>query len=375
MRSWIHLDAEALRHNYRALKNQAAPAAFVPVIKSNGYGHGLEQVYAILKSEKPEWFAVNYVTEAKTLRRLGYGGRLLVVGPTAPRELEEAAALRLEIILGDAALYTAWRQLARRPAVHIKFDTGMSRQGFFVGDAPRLAEELAPYKGEVQGICSHFANVEDVLEHDYALLQMKRFQEAADPFKVKGFKLLRHIASSASTLLLKESLFDLARVGISLYGVWPAPKTRLSFLQVNPKLLELKPVLEWKTEIASVKPVAGGDYIGYGCTFRAIHDMKVAVLPVGYYEGFPRIAGHSHSYVLIQGKRCPVVGRICMNMMMVDVSHLPGVQSGESVTLIGRSGDETLDAATVAEWAQTIHYELFARLCPDIPRLLREVAP
>jgi alanine racemase len=180
---------------------------------------------------------------------------------------------------------------------------------------------------------------------------------------------LRHAASSASSLLMRDSHFDLVRLGISLYGVWPSPMTKVSYLQLNSKVADLKPVLSWKTEITTLKKVHAGQYIGYGCTYRANHEMDIAVLPVGYNEGYPRIAGESPAYVLIKGQRCPIVGRICMNMMMVDVTHVSKkLIIGDEVVLIGPSGDETVSAADIATWSKTIHYELFSKLHPAIPR-------
>lgn len=372
MRCWIELNANALRHNYRTLKKQAHQAVFVPVIKANAYGHGLHEVYQILSAENPEWLGVNYLFEAKRLREYGFQGEILVVGPIRNQDIQEAYDLRSQVFLGNHSFLKAWLDAPQKPVVHVKFDTGMSRQGFLEQETAEIIKALEPHKNLINGFCSHFANVEDVLDHKYALEQMERFNRIYESFTKCNFKVKRHIASSASTLILQASLFDLVRVGISLYGVWPSSKARLSFMQLNGNLTELKPVLEWKTEVAALKEVLSGQFIGYGCTYRAVHNMKVAVLPIGYYEGYHRIAGQKFSYVLIRGQRCPIVGRICMNMMMVDVTHVPGIQSDDVVTLIGTDGEETLEAATVAEWAETIHYELFTTLNPEIPRHIME---
>lgn len=368
MRCWIELNANALRHNFRTLKKQAANAIFVPIIKANAYGHGLREVFEILSTENPEWLGVNYLFEAKKLREFGFKGEILVVGPIRNKDIQKAFNLRCQVFLGNHSFLKAWLESPQKPRVHVKFDTGMSRQGFLEKEAEQVVKALAPFKSEVSGLCSHFANVEDVLDHKYALEQVERFNRIFNVFTAQNFNLKRHIASSASTLILKESQFDLVRVGISLYGVWPSSKTRLSFMQLNGTIPDLQPVLEWKTEVAALKEVRSGQFIGYGCTYRAVHDMKIAVLPVGYYEGYSRITGQKFSYVLIRGQRCPIVGRICMNMMMVDVSHVPDIRADDIVTLIGRDGEEMLEAATVAEWAETIHYELFATLNPEIPR-------
>ncbi|MFW7382039.1 MAG: alanine racemase [Oligoflexus sp.] len=371
MRCRIELDAQALRENYRTFCQISNDAIAIPVIKSNAYGHGLREVYQILATEQPPWLAVNYPEEGRELRHYQYTGRILVVGPTDPKHFAWCHEEKLEIILGDFPSIAAWQALPQGPIGHIKIDTGMSRQGFIPEDLPQLLKLLRPEdQQQLYGICSHFANVEDVLEHENALKQLERFQQAKDKFAAAGFKLAPHIASSASTLLMEPSLFAMTRIGISLYGVWPSGKTRLSYLQNHQTIADLRPVLSWRTEVALTKTVKEGDFIGYGCTYRAVQDMKIAVLPVGYYEGYPRVASGRGSYVLIKGKRCPLVGRICMNMMMVDISHLQHVAAGDPVTLIGADGQESISAEDLAAWSDTIHYELFTRLNPRIPRIL-----
>jgi alanine racemase len=370
MLSAIHLDAEALRHNYRAFCSLAGQERVAPVLKSNAYGHGLTEVYRGLSGEAPPWLCVNYVAEAGLLRTLGYQGRLLVVGPTPARQLSECAVVRAEPVIGNRDVLAAWIEVHDRPRAHIKFDTGMGRQGFAPDDAPAIAARLAPHRADVAGVCTHFANVEDVTEQEYAKEQLRRLHAAAAAFASSGHSLLVHAAASASTLIMPDSRLDLARVGISLYGVWPSQPTRISYLQITGSMFDLRPVLTWRTEVTTVKEVAAGQYIGYGCTYRTNHPMTVAVLPVGYFEGYPRLAGTHGAYVLVRGVRCPIVGRICMNMMMADVTHAGGVSIGEQATLIGRDGDDAVHAHDVAGWAQTIHYELLSRLHPDIPRTL-----
>ncbi len=372
MLSTIHIDAAALRHNYRAFASLAGKDRVAPVLKSNAYGHGLEAVYTAIKSENPAWICVNYVTEAAALRRLGFAGRLLVVGPAVARELATCAALQAEPVIGNDEVLKAWLALGQRPVMHVKFDTGMGRQGFAPKDAAVVARQLVSHKGAIAGLCTHFANVEDVTDQDYAKEQLRQLEAAGAAFAAAGITVMRHAASSASTLIMPESRLGLERVGVSLYGVWPSQATRISYLQLTGNVLDLKPALTWRTEVTTVKPVASGQFIGYGCTYRANHDLVVAVLPVGYFEGYPRLAGNHGSYVLIKGQRCPIVGRICMNMMMVDVTHIKGIAVGDSATLIGQDGRETVHAHEVAAWAQTIHYELLSRLHPEIPRLLVE---
>jgi alanine racemase len=369
MINWIELNPENLRHNFRLFADIVGKDKLAVVLKSNAYGHGLTEVYRILASEGVEWICVNYVDEGVSLRQLGFEGRILVVGPFLPEQMATSFQHKLELFLGHEDGLDAWLLEEKRPDLHIEFDTGMSRQGFRPGDARKVADRLLPYKHQVRGVCMHFSNVEDVTEHDYAKIQMDKFDAARSEFIARKFSVISHAASSASTLILDDSRFGLSRVGISLYGFWPSQATKISYKQLHGGLIDLKPVLAWRTKVTSVNQVAQGQYIGYGCTYRARRDMQVAVLPVGYFEGYPRMASGSPAYVLIHGERCPIVGRICMNMMMVDITHCAvPVRVGDFVTLIGQDGSEHIGATDLAGWAQTIHYELLSRLHPENPR-------
>lgn len=370
MRCSIQLDGEALRHNYLSFKDLSLPSIAIPIVKSNAYGHGLEEIFTALKPLSPPWFGVNYLAEAEQLRKLGYQGRILVVGPLASSQVEKAGALDLDIFLVEPLMLDAWFGLKKKPRGHLKIDTGMSRQGFLPEEIPSMISRFQSVKEHLVGLCSHFSNVEDVLSQSYALQQLSSFQSVEATFKAAGFNLMPHITASSSALIMPDARFALTRIGISLYGLWPSRVNQLSFLQTQKEKIELKPVLEWKTEVAIVKKVNAGQFIGYGCTYKALRDMNIAVLPVGYYEGYPRVASN-RGHVLIQGEQCPIVGRICMNMMMVDISHLNKVRVGAEVTLIGKDGSETIEAAMIGDWSETIHYEIVTQLNPAIPKVLR----
>lgn len=374
MLSWIQLNAQSLRDNLRCFKHRSPSAIIAPVLKSNAYGHGLSEVYKILASEDMPWVCVNYLNEASQLRHLGYQGRILVVGPATTSDWDKARHLNADVVVGNLEVLSSWLALPTRPMIHLKFDTGMGRQGFEPLEASNLKDLLLqsrcdpPALNQIAGVCTHFANVEDVTDQSYALSQVSRFKIAQEVFRPTGLPILYHCAASASALILDISHLDLIRIGISLYGLWPSSLTRVSYLQQHKQLLDLTPVLSWHTQITTLKKVPKGQFIGYGCSYRAVRDMNVAVLPVGYFEGYPRIAGEGSSFVLIEGQRCPVVGRICMNMMMVDVTHVDQLKVGTPVTLIGRDGGETITAGDLASWSKTIHYEVLSRLHPDIPR-------
>ncbi|MFK7826017.1 MAG: alanine racemase [Oligoflexales bacterium] len=370
---WIELNKDALIRNFRFFVSRIGYERFAPVLKSNAYGHGLSEFYEMLKEEQPKWICVNYIFEGLKLRKIGFKGEILVVGPLLSHELTKAVEGDLDVTIGNEELLSTWLSMPCKPTAHIKFNSGMCRQGFDLEECESLGEKLLPHRKNIAGVSTHFANVEDVTDSEFAMKQLKLLISVRTSWEGMGFELLFHAASSASSMIIAESQLDLCRVGISLYGLWPSSLTRLSYAKLYPKLAPLEPVLSWKTCITTLRELKGGEYVGYGCTFKASRAMKIAVISVGYYEGYPRIAGNdSRSFVLIRSKRCPLVGRICMNMMMVDVSSLEDVEVGDEVTLVGKDGDEVISADDLAAWSQTINYEVVACLNPEIPRVIVE---
>jgi alanine racemase len=258
----------------------------------------------------------------------------------------------------------------RRVGVHLKVETGTHRQGIREEEIPEFAEQIRNSPGlRLEGLTTHFANIEDSTDHAYAVSQIERFTRIAEAVRAAGVEVpLRHTACSAATLLFSRTHLDLARVGISLYGLWPSRETYVSCLERGKPTLELRPALTWKTRVAQVKAVDEGSFIGYGCTYRTSRPSRIAVLPVGYHEGYDRgLSGVAH--VLIRGRRAPVRGRVCMNMCMVDVTDIPGVELEDETVLLGRQGDERVSAEQLAGWCGTISYEIVSRIPASLPRL------
>lgn len=370
MHCWIELSRAAILHNYAVFSKTLGAKKLLPVLKSNAYGHGLAEIFSVLKTLNLPWIGVNYLYEASLLRSEGFEGRILNVGPITAGELEEAAQLKTEVILDSADLFYAWRNLTTRPKFHLKLDTGLSRRGFYLEDLLPILNDLKVFKDEVVGIATHFANVEDVTNTDFAHLQLKRLLQAATHLRKEGLSpLLIHAANSASSILITESRLDLCRVGISFYGLWASEITRISHQGLSQKTeVMLRPILSWKTKLTSIKMINEGEYVGYGCTYRAPKKMKMGVISVGYFEGYPRVLGGGKAYVLIKGRRCFILGRICMNMTMVDLDNVPDAAVGDTVTLLGKDQQEQLTAENLANWAGTINYEIVTRLNPQIPR-------
>lgn len=372
MYTWLEIDRSALTTNISLLQGAIGKSTLCPVIKANAYGHGLKEVYDAIAPLALPFIGVTYLSEGQTLRSWGYKGRILIVGPIFAADLAFAAAHDLEVIVGHQGIWQAFKASPVKPGVHLKIDTGMSRQGFFLEELAAERDAIVRQRSSIKGLMSHFANVEDVTDYTYPQSQLAVFHEAKALVSGWGLdSILFHIASSASGLIMPESQHSLVRAGIATFGFWPSSATKLSYAKLFGELLPLRPVLSWRSRVIQTKVIKTGQYIGYGCTYKAPTDTEIAVIPVGYYEGYPRLAAdNSQCHVLIGGQRCPVLGRICMNMMMVGIGHVSGCAVGDRVTLIGEDGDERITAGDIGTWSSTIHYEVVTRLNPALERRL-----
>jgi alanine racemase len=373
--NWVEVDAAAILWNIEQFRRTLGPTLLGAVVKSNAYGHGMLEVAALARQAGAEWLCVNSLDEAETLRRAGDAGPILVMGHVPLERLERVVALDLRPVVCNRETVERLAQLARnRPEpvrLHLKLETGTHRQGV---PEEQLGEFVALVRSSpglvIEGVTTHFANIEDTTDHGYAESQIERFERMASTVGAGcGPRLLRHAACSAAALLFKRTHLDLARIGVSLYGLWPSRETYVSCREAQRPILELRPALAWKTRVAQLKNVPEHSFIGYGCTYRTTRPTRIAVLPVGYHEGYDRgLSGVAH--VLVGGRRAPVRGRICMNMCMVDVTDIPGVVLEEEVVLLGRQGDEQISAEQLAAWCGTIPYEIVARIHPALPRHL-----
>lgn len=370
--SHIEVDGEALRYNLQTLQSVVGARRAALVLKGNAYGHGYEQACSAFSRDCRQLTAcVHSLSEAQHLLRYNTWRRIIVMGGILPANLRlQELPSSVELTVGNFELLERCLQSDTRRNLHLKFDTGLGRQGFNTTDLPLVLEKTAQHKNWIVGLSSHFADVEDVLEHSYAERQLALFDEVGAVFIGHGYKVERHIASSAAALVLPRSRFDFCRFGISLYGFWPSKLVQLSYFKLNTEMIRLRPALTWKTHITTVKTLSANSYVGYGCTWKSAQAVKIAVLPVGYYDGYPRQASDANSYVLIKGTRCAVLGRICMNMMIIDVSHLPAVKVGDAAVLIGQDGKAQLSAEQLAEWSGTIQYDIVSRINPNLARVL-----
>lgn len=374
--NWIELSRSALAQNVKALSKLARRRILAPSVKANAYGHGLPQVVSMLIPHKQvEYMSVHSLEEAITCREHGWRRKIMLLGPVHPSALDLVVACDLEPVVFDTQSLTTLGKLSQKYKktilTHVKLETGTNRQGITEKELPAFAAiykrypRLKPY-----GASTHFANIEDTTSHEYALYQLDQFAALVRKMRKLGIgPRLRHTASSAAMILFEKTRFDLVRPGISLYGHWPSKETYVSFLMSGGHNELFAPTLSWKTRITQIKQLPAGAFVGYGCTYRTTTPTKLAILPIGYYDGYVR-ALSNQAYVLIKGKRAPVRGRICMNLMMVDITHISGVKLGEVVTLIGHDKSEVITAELLASWAGTINYEILSRLSAAIPRII-----
>ena len=378
MLNWVEIDASALRNNIAEFKRRLGPAPRLgAVVKSNAYGHGMIEVARIAAGSPADWLCVNNVDEGVALRTAGITLPILVMGYVPLDGLDAVVEHALQPIVYNPETLDRLNAIAAAAGttvgVHVKIETGTHRQGVLERDVPAFIARLRSASAlTLSGVTTHFANIEDTTNHDFAESQMAAFSRIADAIaSLHPVPFLRHSACSAAVLLFNRTHLDLARVGISMYGLWPSKETYVSCLERGKPSLDLKPVLTWKTRIAQVKQVPEGGFVGYGGTWRATRATTIAVLPVGYYEGYDReLSGLAH--VLVRGKRAPVRGRVCMNMCMVDVTDIPSACLEDEVVLLGPQGDERITAEQLAAWRGTIAYEIVSRIHPSLPRVVVE---
>ncbi len=376
MLNWVEIDAAALRHNLQGFRHAIGTGVLLgAVVKSNAYGHGILETAHVAADSGADWLCVNNIDEALLLREAGHREEILVMGYIPLDALDDVVRHGLRPVVYNLETVKRLDELGveheRRVPLHLKIETGTNRQGILEGDVPAFAERIRNARGvTLEGLSTHFANIEDTTNHEYAEFQIEAFDRMTEAFKAAGCApTMRHSACSAATLLFSRTHLDLVRLGISMYGLWPSKETRLSCVERGKELVDLRPALTWKTRVAQVKEVAEGAFVGYGCTWRSTRPSRLAVLPVGYAEGYDRgLSGVAH--VLVGGRRAPIRGRVCMNICLADVTDIPEVGLEDEVVLLGSQGDETITAEQLAAWAGTIPYEIVARIHPQLPRVL-----
>lgn len=373
--TWVEINQLALANNIKIFRHLIGPKVLLaPCVKANAYGHGLVESSKIAVQAGADWLAVNALFEAEMLRSAGIKCPIYITGYVMKKKLAQAVKLGCRLVIYNKETIKKLADVAekqnKKAFVHIKVETGTNRQGIPQKDVLDFVNFVKKFPHiEVEGLTTHFANIEDRINDEYAQFQLNNFRKTLETLETHGVKIpIPNCANSAAAILFPESHFRLVRPGISVYGLWPSEKTEIAAKKMH-RYIELEPVLCWKTRIAQIKNIEKGTYVGYGCTHKTKRKTRLAVLPVGYYEGYDR-GFSSKGYVLIHGKRAKVLGRVCMNMIMVDVTKIPQARVEDTVTLLGRDGREEITAEYLAELIGTINYEITARINENIPRVV-----
>jgi len=378
--TWVEVSESAYADNLSFFRKIIGPGPELSVVvKANAYGHGWLQIARLAVKHGAGSFSVHSLDEAMKLRNAGFGQDILIMGPVPSLRMEEVVREGFRLVVFNQetllALHEATNRLQKKARVHLKLETGTYRQGIEGDDLSWFLQNLRDMPGiQLEAVYTHFANIEDTTNHDYANSQRKRFADLVKTVRDSGFlDLKQHSACTAAALLFKDTHLDMVRLGIGQYGLWPSRETLVSYKMKHDNNIEklLRPVLTWKTRITQLKWVKSGGTIGYGRTYKTTRDSRIAVLPIGYSDGYDRGLS-SQGYVLVRGKQAPVRGRICMNLMMVDVTDIPDVELDDEVVLLGRQGEEEISADQFAAMCGTINYEVVSRINWEIPRVVVE---
>lgn len=366
LRTWIEISVPALEHNFFQFKKIVEKdCKLMAVIKSNAYGHGLVGCGKIFEKLGADYLGVDSVTEAMTLRENKIKLPILVLGYTLPERFNEVIKKKVSITISNFETFEALLKIKSPIRVHIKIDTGMHRQGFSLEQLPRVITAIkSNRKIVIEGIYSHFAAAKKKKYKKVTKDQIKVFQKACDFFDQNGIKSIKHLSATSGVLNYPEANLNMVRIGIGNYGLWPDKECQAI---VNGRRINLKPALVWKTIVAEVKNAGKGEGISYDLSEILKCDSVIAVLPIGYWHGFRRQLS-SVGEVLIKGKKAKVLGRVCMDMFVVDVTNIPRVKVGDEVVLIGRSGKLHLSAEDIANLCQTSNYETVTCINPLIKR-------
>ncbi len=370
-RTWAEIDLNALKSNLKFIKQKATGSLVMAVVKANAYGHSVSFVAPFLEKNGVDYFAVSNLDEALQLRELSITAPILILGytPIEAVELLEKNSITQCVYSLDYAKQLSEKAVEKgiKIKIHIKLDTGMSRLGFDcrsneiwgINDALKCAE-MEGFSFE--GIFTHFscADRAKTAEDGFTDLQFARFKKGVEYFKAKGLEpKIAHCCNSAGTLLDDDKHLDLVRTGIILYGLTPNSEL--------PRDNNLTPVMTLKSVVSMVKTINAGDSVNYGKTFTAKRLTKIATVAAGYADGYPR-ALSGKAYVLIKGKKAPIVGRICMDQLSVDVTEIEDVKIGDEVVLFGKD----LPVDGLADLCGTIDYEIVCNISPRVPRIVKE---
>ena len=369
--SWIEINGGRLRNNLSSFRDILSPRTrLMFVVKSNAYGHGLRLVSDVVR-DHVDWFGVDSLAEALEVERAAPGKPVLILGYSRIEDAAEIVGREFRQVTyrqdTARALSVAAQKTGKPAMIHLKIETGTNRQGIPLGEVAAFSRFVSRLPGiEIEGVYTHFANIEDTLDPSFAKVQLERFEAATTQIEDNGIRPAHvHADTTAGILLYPETHFTMVRLGLGGYGVWPSRETRIAARERG-RGINLEPVLAWKTRIVQLKNIEAGEYVGYGLSYRANRATTLAVVPVGYYEGYDRALSNA-GHALVGGGAVPIVGRVAMNMMALDVTEVVP-QPDDEVVLIGRQGENEITADQLADKTGTIAYEVLSRINPLLER-------
>lgn len=380
--SYIELDSEALKSNLEIIRSIIGDGVkFSSVVKGNAYGHGIEQFVPMAEKLGVDHFSVFSADEALRVFQSSNGNStIMIMGHLDNEEIDWAVNNEIEFFVFELdrarVAQEKAKKLHKKAKIHIEVETGMNRTGFNRTQLKTVVDYLLKHQEyfSVEGICTHFAGAESIANHVRVTNQIKRFNNFDKWIRSKGIHpKMRHTACSAASVSYPKSRMDMVRIGILQYGFWPSRETLIMYLR-NRKYHEdpFKRVISWKSKVMDVKKVSTGEFIGYGTTFMASENMRIATVPVGYSHGYSRILSNQ-GRVLIKGTRLAVIGIVNMNLLMVDICECPEIKKGDEVVLIGNQEGTTITVSSFGELSNQLNYELLTRLPLNIPRSIKEI--
>jgi alanine racemase len=376
--SRIQLNQAALKNNINFIKKKTGPGVrFSSVVKANAYGHGIRQFVPMAEACGVRHFSVASAFEAEeVLESLTKDSGIMIMGILYEEDIPWAIENEIEFYVYNferlPKTLEAAKKAGKKALIHLEVETGANRTGLQAEEFPRALDFMKEHREHLtfEGLCTHFGGAESLSNQFKIDRQHTRYREFLQLCKAKNhLPNYRHIACSAAALAMKDTVYDMVRVGVAQYGFWPSPDIYFLHLQEvdKPSDQPLKRIFTWKTDIMDIRHVQAGEFIGYGTAYQATQDMEVAVMPLGYSNGYPR-ALSNRGHVLIRGKKAPIVGLINMNLFMVDISHIPGTEVGDEVVLVGRQKNNVINVQSFTNFTQLVNNEMMSRLPAAIPR-------
>ena len=370
--TWVEISKDALLQNISEIKKLLKKKAkkktkFIAIVKSNAYGHGLLQVASAIKN-KIDAFGVYDFEDALLLRAQKIDKPILMLGRVFANQIELAAKEQIEVSVSNLDILRAAKKLSgnQKLKIHLCVETGLGRDGFVFDCVKKVLPLLKNKNIELVGLYTHFAAPDSSTFLDCTKTQVLEFLKWQKALTKIGLNPQLHASSTAGTFISEiNCIFDAVRVGGGIYGLWSSDEV----FEKYQKETKLVAALSWKTKVVGIKNLPKGSFISYGCTFQLKRDSKIAILPVGYFDGIPRLSSNK-GHVLINGKKLPQLGRVTMNMLVIDATDLPKIKVGDIATIIGGEKNQVVSAEDWGDWSGSFNYEITTRINPNLTRKL-----